>query len=145
MFKKEDGGEVVTIIGPSVQVEGNFVANGDIIVEGVVSGSIKTEKNLRIGEQAKIFANVSSANALIAGEVQGNVRVQDNLELTNTARVFGDIKARMLTISSGAIVHGKCTAGEERKSKFEKVDDYKKLEKNNRPKEKLLGMAEKIK
>ena len=56
MFKKEDGDNVETIIGPSVQVEGNFVANGDIIVEGTVSGSIKTEKNLRVGKDAKIFA-----------------------------------------------------------------------------------------
>ena len=33
MFKKEGGDEIETIIGPSVQVEGNFVANGDIVVE----------------------------------------------------------------------------------------------------------------
>ena len=145
MFKKEDATEIETIIGPSVQIEGNFVANGDIVVEGVVSGSIKTEKNLRVGEQAKIFASVSSANALIAGEVQGNIRVQDNLELTSTAKIFGDIKARVLTIGSGAIVHGKCAAGEERRSKFEKVDDFKKLEKNNKPKDKPLGIAEKVK
>ncbi len=144
MFKKEDAAEIETIIGPSVQVEGNFIANGDIIIEGVVSGSIRTEKNLRVGEHAKIFANISSANALIAGEVQGNVRVTGNLELTNTAKVFGDIKSNVLTINSGAVLHGKCATGEEKRAKFEKVDDYKKVEKLNKPKDRLQSIPEKV-
>ncbi|NUM25937.1 MAG: polymer-forming cytoskeletal protein [Candidatus Buchananbacteria bacterium] len=146
MFRKEESGEIETIIGPSVQVEGNFIANGDIIIEGVVSGNIQTEKNLRVGEQAKIFANISAANALIAGEVQGNVRVDGSLELTGTAKVFGDVRATVLTIGSGAVLHGKCSAGEEKKSRFEKVEDYKKVDKNIKPKEKpLTPLVEKVK
>ncbi len=135
MFKKEGGDEVETIIGPSVQVEGNFVANGDVIVEGTVSGSIKTEKNLRIGQGAKIFANISAANALIAGEVQGNIKIKENLEFTNTAKVFGDVKTKVLSISAGASLNGKCVAGEEKKTKFEKIEDWEKQERQ-RSKEK---------
>ena len=123
MFKKEGEGveEIETIIGPSVQVEGDFIAAGDVVVEGMVSGKLKTEKNLRVGTGAKIFASVAAQNALIAGEIQGNVKVDGNLELTGTARVFGDVKAKTLTIASGACLHGKCQAGEDRKSKLEKI------------------------
>ncbi|MDD2807235.1 MAG: polymer-forming cytoskeletal protein [Patescibacteria group bacterium] len=141
MFKKEDGNEVETVIGPSVQVEGNFVANGDVIIEGIVSGSIKTEKNLHIGAEAKIFADVYAANAVIAGEVQGNIKVKDGLELTNTAKIFGDIKAQVLTINAGAVLHGKCDSGDERKSKLEKIEEREK----NKAKETAQPMAEKIK
>ena len=124
MFKKEgDVEEIETIIGPSVQVEGDFVAAGDVVVEGMVSGKLKTEKSLRVGTGAKIFASVTAANALIAGEVQGNVKVEGNLELTSTARIFGDVKAKTLTIASGACLHGKCQAGEDRKSKLEKIEE----------------------
>ncbi len=140
MFKKEEGiDEVETVIGPSVQVEGDFVAAGDVIVEGVVSGKLRTEKNLRIGEGAKIFANVAAANALIAGEVQGNIKIKESLELTNTAKIFGDIKARVLTVTSGSILHGKCQVGEEKKSKLEKVEEKTKT------KEKIIETPEKIK
>ena len=132
MFKKEGGDEIETVIGPSVQVEGNFVANGDIIIEGVVSGSIKTEKNLRIGQGARVFAQVSAANALIAGEVQGNIKIKENLELTNTAKIFGDVKTSVLTMAGGASLHGKCTAGEEKKAKLEKIEDFGKAEKQNK-------------
>lgn len=131
MFKKdEEGGDSVeTIIGPSVQVEGNFVANGDVVVEGVVSGSLRTEKNLRVNEGAKIYASVKAANAIIAGEVQGNIKIKDSLELTSTAKVFGDIKTKILNVSPGANLQGKCFAGEDKKTKLEKIEEKEKLAK----------------
>ncbi len=105
-----------TIIGHSVKVEGDFVGEGNVIVEGIVSGSLKTNKNLKVGESAHIFANVRAANALISGEVNGNIIVDESLELTATAKVSGDIKAKVVTIIAGAVFNGKCAMGESRKS-----------------------------
>jgi cytoskeletal protein CcmA (bactofilin family) len=136
MFKKEEEMDnIETVIGPSVHVEGNFVADGDIVIEGVVSGSIKTEKNLHIGQNAKIYADIWAANAVIAGEVQGNLRIKESLELTGTSKVFGDVKTKNITITSGACLHGKCNAGDDKKTKFEKIDDLKKID---RKKSKVL-------
>jgi cytoskeletal protein CcmA (bactofilin family) len=146
MFKKEGDNDIETIIGPSVQVEGNFVANGDIVVEGIVSGSIKTEKNLRIGQDAKIYADIWAANAVVAGEIQGNVTIKEGLELTQTAKVFGDVKTKTLNVSSGAVLQGKCLAGEEKKSKLEKIDDRANIKTVKEvPKDKAQPLAEKIK
>tara|TARA_Y100000310_G_scaffold335804_1_gene418751 strand:+ start:2412 stop:2855 length:444 start_codon:yes stop_codon:yes gene_type:complete len=123
MLKKEElnlpSDEIETMIGPSVQVEGDFSAAGDVIVEGTVTGKLKTLKNLRVGDNAKIFASVQAANALISGEIQGNVKISENLELTNTARVFGDIKAKVVTVAPGATFNGKCQIGESKKTKPE--------------------------
>lgn len=141
MFKKEDENEIETIIGPSVQVEGNFIANGDVVIEGTVSGSIRTEKNLRVGPNAKIFADIYAANALIAGEVQGNIKVKESLELTNTAKVFGDIKTQMITIGTGASLHGRCNAGDEKQSTLERIEDKEK----SKAKDKQLPIVEKLK
>ena len=126
MFKDKGTEEIETVIGPSVQVEGNFVANGDVVIEGMVSGSIKTAKNLRVGENAKIFANITAANAIIAGEVQGNIKIENTLELTNTSKIFGDVKTDVILIASGASLHGKCSAGPEKKARLEKIDDHEK-------------------
>lgn len=123
MFKKENGDEIETVIGPSVIVEGHFVARGDIIVEGVVSGSIKTERNLRVGGNAKIYADITAGNAFIAGEVQGDIKIKEALELAGTAKIFGDVKTKVLTIGAGATLQGKCIAGEDRKSKAEKIEE----------------------
>ncbi len=127
MFKKEEhrGDEIETVIGPSVKVEGDFVAAGDIIIEGVVSGRLITERDLRLGQNGRIFANVDAANAVLAGEVQGNVKVDGALELTESAKVFGDIKASILVMASGAVVHGKCQVGQLKKSKEVKAEAVK--------------------
>ena len=78
-----------------------------------------------VGENAKIFANISAQTAFIAGEIQGNMKVKEGLELTQTAKVYGDIKTRTLVVAQGAIFFGKCSAGEEKKAKIEKMEKDK--------------------
>jgi cytoskeletal protein CcmA (bactofilin family) len=92
-------------------VEGDFATEGNIIIQGIICGTVKTSKNLRVGPKSKIFASVSAENALISGEIQGNVRVKDKLELTSTAKIYGDIKVGTLIIAGGAILNGKCQVG----------------------------------
>ncbi len=99
--------EVETVVGPSVQVEGDFASEGNIIVKGTVSGSVKTSRLLSVETGAKILANVKAHEAIIAGQVKGNVRVTDRLELTETAQILGDITCATLVVAAGALVHGK--------------------------------------
>lgn len=101
-----DGQE--TVIGPTVKVEGDFASEGNVLVLGAVSGSLKTRGNLRVEKGAKIKADVEAANAVVFGEIKGNVAVQDRLELGASAAVEGDIVAKVLSIEPGAIVNGHC-------------------------------------
>ncbi len=116
MFKKavkQAGGiisdEVETIIGPSVQIEGEFASNGNIMIAGVVNGKISTSQNLRIEENAKIQADIQAQNAIIAGEVRGKINVSNHLEIISTARIHGDIQTKSISIQQGAYVNGNCT------------------------------------
>jgi len=115
MFQKQDmsnrevGREPETIISASVKLEGDFVSQGNVLIEGEVEGSLKTEKDLRVGEHARIAADVSAASASVAGEVRGNLEVTNRLELEPTARVYGDIKTSDLIVASGAIITGRIT------------------------------------
>lgn len=104
--------ETETIIGPSVRVEGDFVTEGNIVVEGTVCGTLKTSRDLKVGEKSKIFANVTAENALISGEIQGNIKIKERLELTSTAKIFGDIKTNVLIIAAGSVLNGKCQMGD---------------------------------
>ena len=99
--------EVETVVGPSVVVEGDFASEGNILVKGTVSGSVKTARLLTVESGAKILANVKAGDAVVAGEVRGNVKVENQLELTATARVVGDIMCQVLVIAAGALVQGK--------------------------------------
>lgn len=99
--------EVETVVGPSVQVEGDFSSEGNIIVKGTVSGSVKTSRLLSVENGARILANVKAGNAVIAGQVKGNISVTDRVELTETAEVWGDIHCQTLIVAPGAVLQGK--------------------------------------
>ncbi len=113
MFNKENNEtsikEAETIIGPSIKVKGNFHGQGNIIIEGIVEGSVKTSNSLLIGNKAKITANIEAKEAKIGGEVNGNVKIQGYLEISSGAKILGDIEASALSIEKGAVLNGKCT------------------------------------
>ena len=99
--------DVETVVGPSVKVEGDFASEGNIIVKGIVSGSVRTSRTLTVENGAKIFANVNAENAVVSGGIKGNVKVSERLDLTETAQINGDIECKVLSIAPGALVLGK--------------------------------------
>lgn len=112
MFNKntaigKDG--IETVIGPSVKIEGNFVCQGGIVIEGEVKGLVKTAGFLEIGEGASVVADVGAKEAKIGGEVRGNIKIDGYMEVTSSARLFGDIEAAFVSIARGAVVKGKCS------------------------------------
>lgn len=111
MFKSEERNagpsKIETIIGPSVKVEGDFEGEGDIVVEGIVVGNLKTKNFLKVGKDAKISANIEAQGAFIAGEINGNLKIKSSLELTASAKVTGDIETAVLAIEKGAFFMGK--------------------------------------
>ena len=112
MFNKDNSElnfkEAETIIGPSIKVKGNFHGQGNIIIEGIVECSIKTNSSLLIGGRAKIIASVEAKEAKIGGEVNGNIKILGYLEITSSAKIFGDVEASEISIERGAIINGKC-------------------------------------
>ena len=98
-----------TIIAHGVRVEGDFASQGNVVIEGDVQGTITTAGDLRVGEEAKITADVIAANAVVAGEIRGNVQISGKLELLATSKVIGDIVTDVLTIAAGAQMNGKVT------------------------------------
>lgn len=106
--KNNEETQAETIVGPSVKVEGELVSEGNVRIDGKVTGNVETTQNLAIGEQAVISANVKAANAVVAGKVKGNVTVEEALEITETGQVEGDIAARIISIAPGAVFRGQC-------------------------------------
>jgi len=133
MFNKEEQelspkGEE-TVIGPSVKVEGNFDSQGDIIVEGYVSGTIKTTGNLRVGQKAKIKADVEASNVNNAGEIRGNVKSLEKLSLSSSAKIIGNVETGVLSVDEGAFLNGKCKMVKKGETEnLEKEDESKKEE-----------------
>ena len=110
MFKSDGstGKSGDTVIGAAVKVEGNFVGEGNVIVEGQLQGTLKTKHNVMIGAGAIVKANVEAHDVHLAGELHGNAKVSGKLVLASTAKLNGNIEASSLTVEEGATLNGKC-------------------------------------
>lgn len=97
-----------TVVGPSVKIQGDLNSEGNIRIEGSVTGKVATTQSVHIGEAAVISADMHAGNAIVAGQVQGNIKVSGNLILQSTARVNGDISCGVLRVEDGALFSGKC-------------------------------------
>lgn len=95
-----------TVIGKSVFVTGDLVAEGDIVVDGKLKGSVKTKGFLRVGEGAELNADVEAGDGVVGGTVKGKVLFHGHLELLGTAVIQGDIVTSKITVSQGAVVNG---------------------------------------
>jgi cytoskeletal protein CcmA (bactofilin family) len=101
--------DMETVVGPSVQVEGDFASEGNIIVRGVVRGTIYTTKHLLVDIGAKVIAHIQVGTAVILGEVKGNIKATEKVELMGNARVIGDIETEKLVVADGVFWTGKVT------------------------------------
>ena len=113
MFKQQQSSEESsTIIGPSVRVEGTLNGVGNVVIEGELHGTLTTDKNVTIGQKAKIKANIQAHNVVISGRVDGSLSVNGHLDVKSSAKISGDIITKTIAIESGATLNGKLVMGE---------------------------------
>ena len=108
--KLEKFKDAETIIGASIKVKGNFHGQGNIVIEGNLEGSLKTNANIYVGEKAKVVANVEAQDLVVNGEIKGSVVAKNSLSLGSTARISGDILYKEISMEKGAIINGQLLA-----------------------------------
>ena len=95
-------------IGKSVQVRGEVKGSEDLLVDGMVEGTITlTESRLTIGPNAKVKANVSARDVVVVGSLTGDVEASGRVELRAGANLIGDIRAGRLSIEENAMFSGR--------------------------------------
>lgn len=101
----------VNIIGSGTNIEGDVVSGGDIRIDGILKGTLKTRGKLVVGPTGSIEGEVTCQNADVSGSIRGKVNVQDLLQLKNSAKINGEIVTGKLAIEPGADFSGSCSMG----------------------------------
>ena len=128
MFKKENGENLTdpkkaeTIIGPSIKVKGNFKGQGNTVIEGILEGSLKTDADVYVGDNAQIFANIEAKTARIGGRIKGNIKTEKHLQIVASAKIAGDIYCSSLSVESGAVINGQLIMDQEKNKKTDKQE-----------------------
>lgn len=95
-----------SILSEGMQVTGDIVSDGEVQIDGVLSGDIHCAK-LTVGETGRINGSVVADDCLVHGEVVGQIK-SDAVTLSRSSRVEGDVLHDMLAIEPGARLDGHC-------------------------------------
>ena len=101
----------VNLISEGTEIQGEVKSNGDIRIDGTVSGTIHSTSKVVIGTTGKVEGEVYCQSADILGIMDGTIHVKDILFLKSSARIEGDISTGKLVVESGAIFDGNCNMG----------------------------------
>lgn len=107
--------ETAASIGKSVQIYGEVKGSEDLVVDGVIEGTITlNESRLTIGPNAHVKANVSARDVIILGALTGDIIASGRVELRSGSNLKGDIRASRLAIEENAVMTGKIDLAAER-------------------------------
>src|SRR6056297_661062 len=98
--KRNQPKKIETVIGPNIKVKGNFNGEGNTVIEGSLEGSLKTNGDVYIGDNAKVLANIKSKTARVGGVVTGDIYASGHLEIVSSARISGNIECKTLSVES---------------------------------------------
>lgn len=115
--------EEVSIISKGVNIEGTFVSQGNVRIDGMVNGDIFVTGNLTLGETSEVHGDVRAENLTLSGRVTGSVSVAEKLILESRSYLKGDLIARILVVEPGAFFAGKCTMDEAETASEELVSE----------------------
>lgn len=101
-----------SVIGPTLVFKGELHAEEDLVIEGRIEGSIQHhEKNLTIGQQGLIKADINAKVITVQGTVEGDLVGDVAVILRGTAKVQGNIHAPRVVIEDGAQFNGRVDMG----------------------------------
>ena len=98
--------EVGGIIGKEITVRGEIEGREDLLIEGVVEGSVRLQAELIVGEGGRAKLDVDATSMTVEGELDGTVTCADLVRLAPGSRTTGSIAAPRVIIDDGAVFTG---------------------------------------
>lgn len=101
------------LIGNGTSMKGDVESNGDIRIDGNLTGSIKCNGKVIIGPTGVLNGDLFCKQADISGTVRGTIKTEELTSLKSTARVEVELVTKQLLIEVGAVFTGKCTMSQQ--------------------------------
>jgi cytoskeletal protein CcmA (bactofilin family) len=108
------GSSGLTVIEEGVFIEGKIHSKGSTRINGIVKGEVISEKDLIIGKEGKVEANIKTNTLKILGSFMGEMIASGEVEITATGRFIGNLtqKGSFLTIHKGGLFKGQSIVAE---------------------------------
>lgn len=107
-----------SVIGPTLKFCGELSANEDLIIEGEIEGTIAHhEKNLTVGKEGRVKADINARSVEVFGLVEGDIHGEDVVKLAKSADVKGNIVCARIIMEDGAQFSGSIDMAQSKKPK----------------------------
>ncbi|MBR1692018.1 MAG: polymer-forming cytoskeletal protein [Lachnospiraceae bacterium] len=90
-------------------IKGNSKAAEVFAENARITGEVRSDGTIKIGQSSVIIGNIFAKSAVIAGAVKGDIDVQGPVVLDTSAIVMGNIKSKSVQINNGAVIEGLCS------------------------------------
>lgn len=98
----------INLIANGTEINGDIISNGDIRIDGTVTGTLNTKGKVVIGPTGKVRGEIICKNSEISGNIEGKLSVSQLLNLKASCKIQGDIATSKLSIEPGAKFSGNC-------------------------------------
>lgn len=104
----ETDNTTINLISNGTEITGDIKSNGDIRVDGSLTGNLSTKGKVVIGPTGKVKGEVNCRNSEVSGVIEGKISVGQLLNLKASSKILGDIVTSKLSIEPGARFTGTC-------------------------------------
>lgn len=110
IFKSDGkGSDLNGFLDAGSHVTGELSFETSFRIDGKLTGTIRSDGDLIVGESGEVDGEVYAGQIFVAGVVKGQLRAQRKIQIAPTGRVTADIETPALQIEEGARFEGKCT------------------------------------
>ncbi|SEJ68451.1 protein CcmA, bactofilin family [Cyclobacterium xiamenense] len=95
----------VTVLSLGFELTGDIISKSDIRADGILVGSIRTDKKVVVGEKASITGDIIAEEISISGEVVGDLYIKGETTIYADAKVSGNIITSSIFIHKGAQIN----------------------------------------
>lgn len=94
-----------SVIGSVTEITGNVSGNGDLAVEGRISGSVSITGALSIAAAAEVSGPIRASALALDGKLSGDVETTGPISIGGGASYQGVLAGERVTIEAGAEVN----------------------------------------
>ncbi len=99
--------ELKNVLTASTVISGEIKGQGDLSVDGQLTGNIDIKGLLFIGRKGNFNGEATAENIIIEGRIEGQIKANVKIEIRSSGHILGNIICQQIVIAEGAFLDGK--------------------------------------